>query len=89
MRPPDLADYRAPPVTEVVLGVQFNSVERFLSPHLGLVWERFKSTFPNWRNIHRFRRPSRRSGHIPEVFPRRWPPNCFSRLHAARVLHQQ
>ncbi len=47
MRPPDLADYRAPPVTEVVLGVQFNSVERFLSPHLGLVWERFKSTFPN------------------------------------------
>jgi uncharacterized protein (TIGR04255 family) len=46
-RPADLADYTAPPVTEVVLGVQFNSLERFLSPHLGLVWERFKSNFPN------------------------------------------
>jgi hypothetical protein len=29
------------------LGVQFNNLERFLSPHLGLVWERFKSNFPN------------------------------------------
>jgi uncharacterized protein (TIGR04255 family) len=46
-RPPDLADFAAPPLTEVVLGVQFNSIERFLSPHLGLVWERFKTMFPN------------------------------------------
>jgi hypothetical protein len=46
-RPTDLADYTSPPVTEVVLGVQFNSIERFLSPHLGLVWERFKPNFPN------------------------------------------
>jgi uncharacterized protein (TIGR04255 family) len=45
-RPADLPDFRAPPVTEVVLGVQFDSLERFLSPHLGLVWERFKSQFP-------------------------------------------
>jgi uncharacterized protein (TIGR04255 family) len=47
MRPADLADYSAPPVTEVVIGVQFNNLERFLSPHLGLVWERFKVKFPN------------------------------------------
>ena len=46
-RPPELADFRAPPVTEVVLGVQFNSLERFLSPYLGLVWERFKHDFPH------------------------------------------
>lgn len=46
-RPANLADYAAPPVTEVVLGVQFNSIDRFLSPHLGLVWERFRSNFPN------------------------------------------
>jgi uncharacterized protein (TIGR04255 family) len=45
-RPPELADFKAPPVTEVVVGVQFNSLERFLSPHLGLVWERFKRDFP-------------------------------------------
>jgi hypothetical protein len=26
------------PIVEVVLGVQFNSLERFLSPHLGVDW---------------------------------------------------
>jgi uncharacterized protein (TIGR04255 family) len=45
-RPADLPDFRAPPVTEVVLGVQFNTLDRFLSPHLGLVWDRFRSQFP-------------------------------------------
>jgi uncharacterized protein (TIGR04255 family) len=45
-RPADLPDFRAPPVTEVVLGVQFNALDRFLSPHLGLVWDRFRSQFP-------------------------------------------
>jgi uncharacterized protein (TIGR04255 family) len=45
-RPADLPDFSAPPLTEVVLGVQFDSIERFLSPHLGLVWERFKAKFP-------------------------------------------
>jgi uncharacterized protein (TIGR04255 family) len=46
-RPADLPDFSAPPLTEVILGVQFDSLERFLSPHLGLVWERFKSKFPH------------------------------------------
>ena len=46
-RPADLPDFQSPPVTEVVLGVQFNSVERFFSPHLGRVWEKFKSDFPH------------------------------------------
>jgi uncharacterized protein (TIGR04255 family) len=46
-RPADLPDYAAPPVTEVVLGVQFNSVEGFLSPHLGLIWEEFRADFPH------------------------------------------
>lgn len=45
-RPADLSDYLSPPVTEVVLGVQFNSLDRFLTPHLGLVWEEFNSEFP-------------------------------------------
>jgi uncharacterized protein (TIGR04255 family) len=45
-RPADLADFDSPPVTEVVLGVQFNSLERFLSPHLGVVWSEFKQEFP-------------------------------------------
>ncbi len=46
-RPADLVDFVSPPVTEVVLGVQFNSLERFLSPHLGVVWSEFKQEFPN------------------------------------------
>jgi uncharacterized protein (TIGR04255 family) len=45
-RPADLADFSSPPVTEVALGVQFNSLERFLSPYLGLVWDEFKNEFP-------------------------------------------
>jgi len=68
-RPADLPDFKAPPVTEVVLGVQFNTIERFLSPHLGLVWERFKSNFP-----HIEERPSippsfETFGAHPQLFP--------------------
>ncbi len=45
-RPADLVDFALPPVTEVLLGVQFNSLEHFLSPHLGIVWGEFKQEFP-------------------------------------------
>jgi uncharacterized protein (TIGR04255 family) len=45
-RPPDLPDFGSPPVTEVVLGVQFGSLERFMAPHLGLVWTEFREQFP-------------------------------------------
>jgi uncharacterized protein (TIGR04255 family) len=45
-RPADLPDYEPPPVAEVVLGVQFNGLEHFLSTHLGLVWDVFKHEFP-------------------------------------------
>ena len=29
-----------------MLGVQFNSLEHFLSPHLGMIWDVFKDDFP-------------------------------------------
>jgi uncharacterized protein (TIGR04255 family) len=45
-RPPDLPDFGSPPVTEVVLGVQFGTLDRLLSPHLGLVWSEFRERFP-------------------------------------------
>jgi uncharacterized protein (TIGR04255 family) len=45
-RPPDLPDFGAPPVTEVVLGVQFGSLDRLTAPHLGLVWAEFRDQFP-------------------------------------------
>jgi uncharacterized protein (TIGR04255 family) len=44
-RPDDLPDYTNPPVTEVVLGVQFNNIEGFKTPHLGLIWDAFRSSF--------------------------------------------
>ncbi len=45
-RSPDLPDFGASPVTEVVLGVQFGTLDRLLSPHLGLVWAEFRDRFP-------------------------------------------
>lgn len=45
-RPPGLPDFRRPPVAEVVLGVQFDSLERFLLPHYGTVWEDFRREYP-------------------------------------------
>jgi len=45
-RSSDLPDYTSPPVTEVVLGVQFNSIQGLLAPHLGLIWNEFKADFP-------------------------------------------
>ena len=46
-RPRDLPDYTAPPVAEVAIGVQFNSLDRLMAPHLGLVWAEFKTRFPH------------------------------------------
>lgn len=46
VRPADLPDFTNPPVTEVALGVQFNSIERFLTPHVGLLWETLREQFP-------------------------------------------
>src|SRR6267154_3188840 len=45
-RPLDLPDFGAPPVTEVVLGVQFGSLDRLTAPHLGMVWAEFRDQFP-------------------------------------------
>jgi uncharacterized protein (TIGR04255 family) len=45
-RPADLPDYSQPPVTKVVVGVQFNSIERFITAHVGGLWELFKDEFP-------------------------------------------
>ena len=45
-RPADLPDFSAPPVTEVVLGVQFNTLDRLLAPHIGVIWAEFKERYP-------------------------------------------
>ncbi|MSP00906.1 MAG: TIGR04255 family protein [Acetobacteraceae bacterium] len=44
-RSTDLPDFGSPPVTEVAVGVQFNSLNAFLAPHLGGVWDLFRGEF--------------------------------------------
>jgi uncharacterized protein (TIGR04255 family) len=46
LRPPDLPDFGAPPVVEVVLGIQFNYLAKLLTPRVGDVWDLFRSEFP-------------------------------------------
>lgn len=39
-RPADLPEFGAPPLTEVVLGVQFDVIPGFMTPHIGVIWQR-------------------------------------------------
>lgn len=45
-RPPGLPDYNAPPVTEVVVGIQFDALTGLRAAHLGVIWEAFRTDFP-------------------------------------------
>jgi len=47
MRPP-LPDFKNPPVAEVALSLQFDSLQLFRVPHLGLLWEQYRLTFPKF-----------------------------------------
>jgi uncharacterized protein (TIGR04255 family) len=46
-RRPDLPDFERPPVTEVVLSMQFATLENMKSFHVGLFWARFRSEYPD------------------------------------------
>ena len=41
-----LPSYEQPPVTEVVCSVLFKSIEGLLTPHIGLLWQRFQPEYP-------------------------------------------
>lgn len=45
-RPPHLADFRRPPLDEVVLGVQFEPIRDMTAVHARGVWELFQATYP-------------------------------------------
>ncbi len=45
-RPADLADYRKPPVIEVVCGVQFEPLEKLSAPLVGVFWQGLRDTYP-------------------------------------------
>ncbi|MCJ7543417.1 MAG: TIGR04255 family protein [Phycisphaerae bacterium] len=50
-RPPDLADFRKPPVIEVVLGIQFRTKEPVNALHLGSYWQSIQGSFPKYRVV--------------------------------------
>ena len=41
-----LPSYDRPPVIEVACSVMFPSLEGLLSPHIGLLWQRFQPEYP-------------------------------------------
>ena len=45
-RPKDLPDFRKPPVAETVLSLQFEPISGLTSPHLGLLWAKFRQQLP-------------------------------------------
>lgn len=42
-----LPNFEHPPVIEVVCGIHFESINSLYAPHLGLLWEEFKSDYPS------------------------------------------
>lgn len=45
-RPKDLPDFRDPPLVETVLSLQFQALQEFNLAHVGLLWHKFRHTFP-------------------------------------------
>ena len=45
-RRPDLPDFRRPPVSEVVLSIQFASLVKFQNYHVGLLWSWMRERYP-------------------------------------------
>ncbi len=45
---PRLPDFRNPPVAEVALSLQFDPLPLLRTPHLGLLWERYRGAFPTF-----------------------------------------
>ena len=42
----DLPSYRNPPMNEVVCGLRFKSPSKLKIPHIGLLWNKFRSDYP-------------------------------------------
>jgi uncharacterized protein (TIGR04255 family) len=46
-----MPDYCNPPVTEVVCGLLFKSIDQLLAPHFGSLWERYKPDYRTCREV--------------------------------------
>jgi uncharacterized protein (TIGR04255 family) len=45
-RPKDLPNFRTPPVSEVVLSIQFASLQQLRAPHVGVFWDTLRKEYP-------------------------------------------
>lgn len=45
-RPADLPDFKRPPLSEVVLSLQFEALENLKAPLIGVLWQRFRKRLP-------------------------------------------
>lgn len=50
-RPPDLPDFNAPPVIEVVVGVQFPTIDELCTAHVGAFWQRMRAEYPGVQDM--------------------------------------
>ncbi|MGA2403522.1 MAG: TIGR04255 family protein [Syntrophobacteraceae bacterium] len=95
-----LPDFENPPVIEVVCGIQFKPLVKFLSPHIGLLWGRFKAEYPETREVaplnpvvEKFDTPPQVSFEISNTppLPRVWflesKGNCVIQVQRDRLLH--
>ncbi len=78
---PRLPDFADPPVIEVALSVQFESLSGFGTPHIGLLWSEFRNEFP--RTEEHPPRPS-----VIERFGVRRAPKTDFRVEAAFPVPQ-
>src|SRR5580700_8740811 len=69
---PSIADFRSPPVVEVVCGVQFAPLAELRSAHVGLFWQRVRETYPIARDafalpaiVENFGAPSPQAATLP------------------------
>jgi uncharacterized protein (TIGR04255 family) len=69
---PSIADFRLPPVVEVVCGVQFEPLAEFRSAHVGLFWQEVREAYPIARDafalppvVENFGAPSLQASVLP------------------------
>lgn len=93
-------DYEKPPVIEVVCGVLFKPLSGFLTPHVGLLWEKYRDEYPECSEVapldpilERFEEPPQISleiGNVPPL-PRVWfvqkDGNGLIQIQRDRFLH--
>ena len=93
-------DYKNPPVIEVVSGILFKPLSSLLSPHIGLLWEKYRSDYPRCQEVapitpvvERYDEPPSMTLEIAEVPPlaRVWfiseSGNALIQIQRDRFLH--